>query len=186
MAEKAAVTGQPYKNDGGTIKKGGSVNVNIGGPITKSRSLVDDAFTTPYGSVVALSSGLAGSSGNMGTFNAKTKFAYVQGKREFLIKKGAQNVNGTANVFTTSCGSSSSERMRSVAFLEGARSLGSGVSTVWDYETGRITKGTGAGELRTFGADHAARPTNAVPGELVYRTDAKLPVQDDYKPRTAP
>ncbi len=186
MAQKAAVTGQPYKNDGGTVKKGGAVVVDGTGPITKSRTLLQDAVTTPYGTKVSLASGLTGSSGNVGTFSAKTNFAYKQGAREFLIKKGAQNVNGTANVFLTSCASSSSERMRSIAFIESARSLGSGALTSWDYETGAITKGAGAGESRSFGVDHAARPTNAVPGELVYKSKGPGGVQTDYKPKTAP
>ncbi len=187
MAQQAAVSGQPYKNDGATVKKAGAASTTTG-PITKSRTLMDDAITTPYGTKVSLSSGTAYSSGNLGTFNAKTNFAYKQGAREFLVKKGAQNVNGTANVFTSSCASSSSERMRAIPYLETARSLGSGVSTSWDYETGAITKGTGAGESRSFGTDHAARPTNSVPGELVYKTASQTysDWQDDYKPKTAP
>ena len=189
MAQQAAISGQPYKNDGATVKKGGSVAVTGVGPVTKSRTLMDDA--TPivyYGSKVALSSGRVGSSGNLGTYSSKTNFAYQQRPREFLVKKGAQSVNGTANVFTTSCASSSSERMRSIAFLEGARSYGSGVSTTWSYVTGAITKGVGAGEFRSFSADHAARPTNAVPGELVYKWAGEnySTWQQDYKPKTAP
>lgn len=34
------------------------------------------------------------------------------------------------------------------------------------------------------GTDNAANPTRSVPGELVYRTGAKLPVRDDYKSKT--
>lgn len=33
----------------------------------------------------------------------------------------------------------------------------------------------------SFGNDEAARPSRAVPGELVYKTGAKVPVQDDYE-----
>ncbi len=185
MAQQAAVSGQPYKNDGATVKKAGAASTTTG-PITKSRTLMDDAITTPYGTKVSLSSGAAYSSGNLGTFNAKTNFSYNRPKGQYLFKKGAQNVNGTANVFTISCASSSSERMRAIPYMESARSLGSGVSTSWDYETGAITKGTGAGESRSFGTDAEAHPSNALPGELAYKTGAKLPVTDEYYPKTAP
>jgi hypothetical protein len=190
---QAAVSGQPTKNKGGTVKKAGAANTTTG-PITKTRTLMQDAVTTPYGTNVALSSGAAYSSGNLGTFNAKTTFAYQQAKGSYLMKRYTQKVNGVADTYLTSGASSSSERMRAIPSLEAARSLGSGVSTSWDYETGAITKGTGAGESRSFvnpiggGAslDSAARPTNAVPGELTYKTGAKLPVNNDYKPKTAP
>jgi hypothetical protein len=90
--------------------------------------------------------------------------------------------------------SDSSGRMRPIPYLETARSLGSGVSTSWNYATGAITKGAGAGESRAFinpvgggtCSDSAARPTNAVPGELTYKTGAKLAKADDYKPKVSP
>jgi hypothetical protein len=37
----------------------------------------------------------------------------------------------------------------------------------------------------TLADDTAAMPTRSVPGRLVYRTGAKLPVQDTYKAKTA-
>jgi len=36
----------------------------------------------------------------------------------------------------------------------------------------------------TPGTDNAATPTRTKPGELVYRSGAKLPVRDDYKAKT--
>lgn len=182
MAQQAAVTGQPYVNNGGTVKKATSTS----GPITSVRTLLDDAITTPYGAQVALSSGLGASSGNIGTFNALTTFAYKQVAGQFLIKKSNSFVNGVAHTLLNSCASSSSERMRAIPFTESARIYGSGVNTVWDYETGTITKDINAGQSVSFGADNEARPTNAVPGELAYKTGAKLPVADEYKPKTAP
>lgn len=35
------------------------------------------------------------------------------------------------------------------------------------------------------GVDNAASPTRTKPGELVYKTGARLPVRDDYKAKTA-
>ena len=188
MSTQAAVSGQPYKNNGGVMKKAGSANTSAGQPITKSRTVMDDAVTTPYGSKVVLSSGSTGSSGNVGTFNAKTTFAYQMVAGRYIMKRNTAYVNGVADAFLTSGASESSEKMRAIPYVESARSLGSGVSTSWNYVTGAITKGAGAGESRSFGQDHAARPTNAVPGELVYKTGSQTYTdwQDDYKPKTAP
>ena len=182
MAQQAAVSGQPYTNNGGTVKKATATS----GPITSVRTLLDDAVTTPYGSKVALSSGVAASSGNLGTFSAMTTFAYKQVAGQYLIKKSNSYVNGVAHTLLNSCASSSSERMRAIPFLESARVYGSGVNTSWNYETGAITKDVNAGQSVSFGTDAEARPTNAVPGELAYKTGAKLPVADEYKPKTAP
>ena len=129
MSVQAAVTGQPYKNNGGVMKKAGSADTSAGQPITKSRTIMDDAVTTPYGSKVVLSSGSTGSSGNIGTFNAKTTFAYKMVPGRYIMKKRTAYVNGVANDYLTSGASESSERMRAIPFIESARSLGSGVST---------------------------------------------------------
>jgi hypothetical protein len=182
MAQQAAVTGQPYVNNGGTVKKATAAS----GPITKVRTLLNDARTTSYGSKVALSSGAAASSGNLGTFSSMTTFAYKQVAGRYIMKKNTGYVNGVANTLLTSCATSSSERMRSIPFLESTRVLGSGVNTTWNYETGAITKDVNAGQSVSFGIDNEARPSNAVPGELAYKTGAKLPVADEYKPKTAP
>jgi hypothetical protein len=119
-----------------------------------------------------------------------TTFNYKQKPGEYLMIKEANFVNGVAIPAGmkgwASGASDSSGRMRPIPYIEAARSMGSGVSTTWDYETGAITKGAGAGESRSFSTDHAARPTNAIPGELTYKTGAKLAKADDYKPKTAP
>jgi hypothetical protein len=123
-----------------------------------------------------------------------TTFAYKQVPGRYIIRKDCDYVNGVANTTLNSCASNSSERMRAIPYIESVRSLGSGVSTTWNYETGAITKGDGAGESRAFinpvgggtCSDSAARPTNAVPGELTYKTGAKLAKADDYKPKVSP
>lgn len=183
MSTQKAVTANAYKNNGGTIKKAGNANTTTG-PITASRTLMQDAKTTTYGAKVVLSSGSTGSSGNLGTASAFTNFAYPMVAGRYIMKKNTSYVNGSANTLLTSCAGDFGIR-RSIPKLETTRALGSGYLTSWDYETGAITKGANAGGLISFGNDDAARPTNAVPGELAYKTGAKLPVQDDYKPKTA-
>lgn len=60
----------------------------------------------------------------------------------------------------------------------------------WDFYSGTwSTEPTNADDVATIGTDHAATPTDAIPGELVYRHTG-MPdgtygvVQDDYKART--
>ena len=194
MSTQAAVSGQATKNRGGTIKKAGSANTTTG-PITKSRTLMDDAVTTNYGAKVALSSGAAYSSGNVGTFAALTSgtFAYNMVAGRYIMKKRTHYVNGTASTLLTSCASSSAENAKNPAVLETSRTLGSGVTTSFDVITGTLTKGGNYGGLSTYHninsetyVDSGARPTNAIPGEIAYKTGAKLPIADDYQPRTAP
>jgi len=180
-----AISANVVKNNGGTMKKAGNATTTVGSPITSARTLIQDAIKTPYGAQVSLSSGSTGSSGNVGTANAITNFAYQMVAGRYIMKKNTAYVNGTASTFLTSCAADvAGHGSKNPAYIESARQLGSGALTSWDYETGAITKGSNAGLASSFGADHAARETDAEPGELQYKTGAKLPVEDDYKPRT--
>ena len=192
MSSQAVTSGGPV-NNGATIKKAGNINTTTG-PVTVSRSLMDDAKTTQYGSKVVLSSGSTGSSGNIGTANAFTNFAYQMVAGRYIMKKNTAYVNGSANTLLNSCAGDFGIR-RPIPRLETTRAMGSGVGTSWDYETGAITKGARAGEEINFidpmtaggataSTDAAANPTDAVPGELSYKTGAKLPTTDEYQPRT--
>ena len=178
-----AVTSGSAVNNGGTIKKAGNANTTTG-PITATRTLMEDAVRTTYGAQVKLSSGSTGSSGNLGTANAFTNFAYQMVPGRYIMKKSTGYVNGSANTLLTSCAADVGIR-RAIPKLETTRAMGSGYLTSWDYETGAITKGANAGGVTSFGSDNAASPTDAVPGELAYKTGAKLPVADEYKPKTA-
>jgi hypothetical protein len=183
MSQQKAISANAVHNAGSVIAKTGAHTVLAGQNYAKS-----------YGAKVVLSSGTAKSSGNLGTASvfsaADSPFPYNQEAGNYLGVKMTQHLAGQAaggiDPFFFGPASSSSEKMRAIPYIESARSLGSGVSTSFNYKTGVLTKGAGAGESRSFGQDHAARPTNAIPGELVYMTDAKLPASGDYKPKTAP
>ena len=55
----------------------------------------------------------------------------------------------------------------------------------WNEYSGTwSTDPTTADDAATWGTDHAATPSYAIPGELVYKEPKPLPVQDDYKPKT--
>lgn len=53
----------------------------------------------------------------------------------------------------------------------------------WNIYSGTWTTNPTA-TTETPGTDEAATPTRSVPGELVYKTGAKVPVQDNYKAKT--
>ena len=189
MSTQAAISGNPYKNNGGTVIKGGSVTTTVGNPFTKSRTLMDNAVTTGYGAQVSLSSGSTGSSGNVGTFKALTSgtFGYNMVAGRYVMKRSCGYINGTANTLLLSGASDSAERHLNPALITTAVPYGSGATASYNLLTGVFTKGGGAGNRYSFAGtaplDDAARPTYAVPGELTYKTGAKLPVQDEYKPK---
>ena len=188
MTTQAAVSGNPYKNNGGTVIKGGNATTTTGSPFTSNKSLIDMAVVTPYGSQIALSSGSTGSSGNVGTFKSLTSgtFAYRMVAGRYIMKRATAFVNGSASTFLTSGASESAERTMNPAVLETGRTLGSGATASFDVFTGTLTKGGNYGGSMSWGTDNEARPTNAVPGELAYKTSAKLPVADEYAPKYAP
>jgi len=53
----------------------------------------------------------------------------------------------------------------------------------WNMYTGSWTT-LPTSTTESPGTDEAATPTRSVPGELVYKTGAKVPVQDNYKAKT--
>lgn len=50
--------------------------------------------------------------------------------------------------------------------------------------TGKWDSGYPAAQTISFNSDEAANPSLSVPGELTYRTGAKIPVNDNYKSKT--
>ena len=80
-------------------------------------------------------------------------------------------------------------RRPSIHYVETTRALG--VNT-WNYVTGDISKGGTAGNAVAYidpvgggnAADSAARPTKAIPGELILHHGGSTPLQDDYNAKT--
>lgn len=185
MSTQAAISGNATKNNGGVVKKGGKVDTS--GPITKVRTLMDDAVITSYGAKVALSSGSTGSSGNLGTYNSMTNFAYNMVAGRYIMKKSHSYTNGSSD---STLNTGASDFGHVPAAIESTRVYGSGVDQSFDIYTGSFTKGDSAGRKAEFKqsggslSDDAFNPSDAVPGELAYKTGALEPVQDEYKPRT--
>lgn len=57
-------------------------------------------------------------------------------------------------------------------------------SNKYNRVTGKWDSGYPEAQTISFASDDAANPTESVPGELTYRTGAKIPVNDNYKNKT--
>lgn len=183
MAIGKAITGNVRKNKGCTIVKAGNVatadlNVNDFSVLELASGPVY------YGSKVVLATGETGSSGNVGTGKCFSNGAFnYQGKRVIMARRLTTTINNTANTVLYS-GASHFGNKRGTNSLTTTRRLN---ETGWNAVTGAVTKGADAGASVDFGADHAVLySTNAVPGEIVYRTGAPMPYQDNLKPRYNP
>jgi hypothetical protein len=186
-----AVSDNDYKDNGATVFKAGNAPTSTGSNITNSISLLETSQDTAYGSKVTQAVSPA-SSGHLGTYSAFTTFSRDQQSSEWLMRRYATTINGAANTLLHSGASDVGVRMNP-SRREFQRVLGSGVNTSWNAVTGAITKSSDAGNKVNFTSidggteiDEAVHITNAVPGELVYKTSAKLPTQADYKPRYSP
>lgn len=170
------------KNNGGTVYNGGS---NAAGVMTRNLTPKDLALIDgKYGgaSVNAVSTA---SSGNIGTRVAVVggRFSYQQKADEWLVRVVGSKINGTASTLLGFTGRPAGSTPRSILYNNTYRRYD---NSSWNYVTGALTKGGSAGALVTLAADHAALPTNAVPGELTYLYTGTTPTQDDYKARTNP
>ena len=179
MSSQKAISGNTQKNNGATILQAGNYT---SGAVTNKVTLRANAIEDGYGSKVI-------EKASQGTFNAATTFGRKMSAGDYIMKRVTTTVNGVANTFLRS-GAADAGAKRYPTPINYTRLLD---EDSWDYVTGAVTKGGNEGNQSNFvnpatggtAADVAAHGTNAVPGELVYRTGAKLPVQDDYAPRTA-
>jgi hypothetical protein len=172
-----AVTGQPYKNNGGVVLNGGNTDSSV----VVSKTPADIASNLGYGTniVLAVSAAQSGHLGTYKPFSAGT-FAYQQLAGDYTSFVIGTKISGVASTRLRSGGTDVS-LFRAIPLREGTRRLS---ITSFSYTTHAATKGGTAGDASSFGTDHAARPTDAVPGELVYQYGGPTPLQDDYKPRT--
>jgi hypothetical protein len=187
MATTQPISGQPVRNNGATILNAGN---HDGVNITNSLSLSDNAANKyQYGSKVPLSTGEAGSSGNVGTIVPFAGDDFASKPEGFLLRgyTSGQNIMGDADGGISAA--SDVGLRRPVHRFYGYQRLN---ITSWDYVTGAATVGGNAGvTVLASGldgvtgqlADDAANPTNAVPGEFVYRDGSANPIQDEYKAR---
>lgn len=195
------------KNNGGTIVNGG--NVASDSAFTKViplTTLADDVGKS-FGSVVVANDGTgADTTDRAGVRKAVSAgtLAYKAGPTEWVVRGIATTLGGVANTVLLNKGAEydSSKLRDNILELTHTHALGSGsLATVnfyarpdgtinpaftkagnAGYEV-QFVKASGYGTLAA--TDDAATPTRAVPGELTYRTGAKLPVSVTYKAKDA-
>lgn len=176
---QAAVTGQPYKNNGGVVLNGGNTDSSV----VVSKTPANIAVNLGYGAkiVLAVSPSQSGTLGTYKPYSAGT-FAYQQLAGDYTSFVIGTKISGVTATNLRGGGTDVS-LFRAIPLREGTRRL---TITSWSYTTHEATKAVTAGDASSFGEDHAGRPTDAVPGELVYQYGGPNPLQDNYKPRTNP
>lgn len=180
----------PYKNNGGTAVKAGNTDTQ-NGPITSNISVADLGIAHQYGSnaVEAVS---PAESGLIGTYKPITAASF--GRKpvvgEYTAKILGDKIAGLDNKILKS-GASDVGLSVPINKFQGYNRID---ITDYSYYTGSPVYGGNQG-VRVLpsgvdgssgpNSDHAANPTNAIPGELVYMTTGYLPTQDVYKPKTS-
>ncbi len=164
-----AVTAATTNNAGGSFIGGGTTtSSNMDAIRSRKGSLYGQQFTvsTTLGAAKALSGG---------PLSSMTAGKYVI----------MRNTTELATVAKTNLqsGGSRPEFRRSIHSIQNARAAFMSAYTITggDGQTVSYTIDT---TNTTFADDHAAAPTRAVPGEFVYKTGSKIPVQADYVART--
>jgi|14BtaG_2_1085337.scaffolds.fasta_scaffold00598_10 hypothetical protein len=164
------------RNNGATVLKGGDIDTSA------------TVTNAPYEGIVSFRSGKHGgepnesSSHNQKAVSAGTWATMVAGS--YVTRKIAETLAGVAN--TVLLFGNSDYGRRSIHYKTNRRSY---QITDWSYITGAREGVTTSNDA--FGDDHAATPTRAVPGELVYFDHAPaasgslaVPLYDDYEEKT--
>lgn len=169
----SAVSNTSTRNDRGVIRRGGN--------IASTKFVAQNelgAAGDMYASGVKMTnlSGLA-KAVSAGTFAVMEVGAYI-------MRKVTSTLAGVANT-TIQSGASDFGNRNAIHKIENVRgTFLSGLSWTKDHD-GQPTYTFTKSETHTaLGNDDAARPSLAVPGELVYVV-GKTPVQDDYKAKTS-
>jgi hypothetical protein len=197
--------GTGAKNNGGTVINGGS---NAAGIMTKNLSLseIADNVGESFGSKVIAQVGTGnqytqrvGISGAIpgSVVGGETVLGYQADSTEWVVKGGRVSVTlaGVANTTLIGGAAGPDPTRDSTNQLETTRTNGSldldvlaapasGINSFRTITGGGVEKSyidPAAGDGTTASTDSAANTTRSVPGELVYRTGAAVPKQDNYK-----
>jgi len=206
MAVTTSKNGQPVKNNGATVI--GAGNVESTRVVTNVLDIVEisDLRSGPIGSKIVSNDGTgANTTDRVGLSGVRAGVApgYNSSATEWIIRGVTTTIAGQSNTVLLSRGSDWNGQPKDNIFkLVSTRNYGSGNSTTYNMlarPNGTINpnfvKGSGAGVLSNYvrpsgngtitASDDAATLTRSAPGELTYRTGAKLPVNDDYKAKDA-
>lgn len=171
-----AVTATSTNNNGGAVVNGGSTSIL-------------DSVDLGYSDVGVFGSSVIDGPDADKALSAGT-FSYSNQRP--IAKRVTEELSGVSNDVLQS-GASQPTLIRSIHKLEvlTTRRLTTAIRAgKWNIFRGRFLNNQNQSAdnpvvaTDSLASDNAATPTRAVPGELVYKTSAPTPVQDDYKAKT--
>jgi hypothetical protein len=177
-----AISGNAYKNRGGTVVFGGNATTTTTSPFTNNPALsltvANKAIGQTIGSQVVASSTLgvqkALSSGNLATMT-KGRYVMTWLSGGYLAGVAARSFNTPANY--------NINNLNSIHKKESIRSRLI-VTAGWNYVTGRPLT-TPTAQSDSFGNDDAARPSRSIPGEFIIKESNKRAASmKDYSAKT--
>ena len=165
----AAVTASSTNNDNGSVLNGGS-------------TAVLNSVALGYSDVGVFGSSVTDGDDTDKALSAGT-FSYSNQKP--VAKRVTKTLSGVSNTYLQS-GAAVPGNVRSIHSIQAIRTrrLTTAIRAgYWNIYSGQFTTPPTVA-VDTFANDDAASPTREVPGELVYKTGAPVPVQDNYKEKT--
>lgn len=173
-----AVSGNNVKNNGATIPRGG--NIDSSSTVTSAPDNVTQGAGHTSGTKPLQKTG-----SNIGTMKAVSSATFAGNYAgKYVVLRGVGSIHGADSYMLNSGAADFGRRS-----IHGKTNRRSYHITSWNYVTGAATKGSDTND--DMGADHAATPTRAIPGELVItdRSIAKsgalaVPLQTDYPEKT--
>lgn len=190
MSTTTAKVGQPTRNNGATVMLAGNIDATetvtnaLGKDILSFRSGIHGSRIPSPETNATIAAGTA----TAGVFKAVDAGLFAKMTAgEYIIRRQADKIAGVSN---TVLNSGASDFGRNSIHKKENRRTTRMIQAGWNFATGQfLTDPVNA--LDSFGNDDAARPTRAIPGELVLfvhgpSTDGALavPLQDDYKAKT--
>lgn len=165
----SAVTSSSTNNDNGSVLNGGSTSVL-------------NSVDLGYSDVGVFGSSVIDGDDTNKPLSAGS-FSYSNQKP--VAKRVTKTLSGVSNTYLQS-GASVPGNIRSIHKINAVRTrrLTTAIRAgYWNIYSGAFSPAPTVA-VDTFSTDDAANPTRSVPGELVYKTSAPEPVQDDYKAKT--
>lgn len=165
----SAVTATSTNNKGGAVVNGGTTTLL-------------DTVELGYSNVGVFGSSVVDNNDADKALSAGT-FSYSNQKP--VAKRVTTTLSGVSNTVLRS-GADQPGLIRSIHKLEVVRTrrLTTAIRAgYWNIYSGSFTTPPTVA-VDTLATDEAATPTRSVPGELVYKTGAPTPVQDNYKAKT--
>lgn len=183
------IAANAFKNNGGTVVMGGNADTTgttVNGPNASNvpfQDVVTRTSGTPHGSKVQnpqTDAEIAAGTDTAATYKPLSAGVFAGQSTTSWLMRGAGAMDTLAGVANTilNCPAAQRGRKHSIHRNESRRTI---QISSWDYASGAATISSVSND--SFGQDHAARPTQDIPGEMVYLVSGNVPTQHDYAAR---